>query len=197
MAEGEAGGGQILGRFLFGKSRREAIPKAGVGFAVKDWRIVAGGNGEENGNGNKDERAHPHAEPRAHFAAGSQVLANGADEEIDDEEADSHHQRHADTALADDSAQRCPNEKEEQTGEGQREFAVEFHVVFAEVAAENKVLIALEIKLRFLISGIGNCLRYYGGPQRQRHAGKKRCAVGGVGFQVLGGNKAIGGRNGR
>ena len=63
-------------------------------------------------------RREPHTLPHLPFAFGRHLLRHGIYDIIQDEEDDSNHSRQPDTAFADDSPERCSDEKEDDTGKG-------------------------------------------------------------------------------
>ena len=108
----------------------EEVP---VAFDVEDDAVCVGFVREEDACAEEHGRAEPGAAldgPRAHLCV---VFSCLVDDIIEDEYDDTDDDRHAEASFANDGAEGCSDEEEEEAGQTHREFLVPFDAVLAQI----------------------------------------------------------------
>lgn len=102
----------------------QCLESSGIPVRVEQCRVVGGLVGQVYGDRREDERREPDAVNGFPAALLGQFLAREADDVVDHEEDDRHHDWKSQAALADDGAQRSPDQEEDHDRHGERYFLV-------------------------------------------------------------------------
>ena len=101
--------------------------------AVKQGGVGGGLEGEEHPDRKQHKGREPHTKEHVEVTEDGHALGNGRDEVVDDEKHHGNHHGKPQSALADDAAQRCADEEEDDARDAQGEFLVPFLLVLVDV----------------------------------------------------------------
>lgn len=104
-----------------------------VPIHVEQPRVVRGLVCEVDGDGRQYEGREPRAVECLPGTLFGHLFARTADNVVDDEEDDRDYDRHTQTASADDSAQRCSDQEEDDDRHRKRQFLVPFDLAAVEL----------------------------------------------------------------
>lgn len=124
----------------------ELLPRGGV----EEGAVGGGFDSEDDANGEHGQGADPHTDG-ADGALADGLLGYHADDIVEDEKEYRGDQRQSEAALADDAAEGCANEEEEEAGHGEGVFALPLDEVTVDVFAVG----LLEIDLHAGVFGGG------------------------------------------
>ena len=105
-----------------------------ISVHIEYHRVVVGLNRQESTNWCQHQGTHPHAHHRRNGSSVCQVVAQGVDDVVEDENNHSHHHWHSQTSLADDGTERCTDKEENKTCQGKRDFLPNLNLVHSLLA---------------------------------------------------------------